>query len=83
VALGFLLGFLGLLVHAVGSNTFIIVRIMEPFCLYAALVVRGPWLLQADQSVEQEAGAQPALAGSIATGRSAVDRPGLAGLGKP
>ncbi|MGH7259717.1 MAG: O-antigen ligase family protein [Nitrospiraceae bacterium] len=41
LALGFLLGFLGLLVHAVGANTFMIVRIMEPFWLYAALVVRG------------------------------------------
>ena len=40
MALGFLLGFLGLVVHAVGSNTFIIVRIMEPFWLYAALIVR-------------------------------------------
>ncbi len=41
VALGFLLGFAGLLVHAVGSNAFLIVRIMEPFWLFAALVVRG------------------------------------------
>src|SRR3989442_12606202 len=36
IALGFLLGFLALLVHAVGSNTFLIVRIMEPFWLFAA-----------------------------------------------
>jgi O-antigen ligase len=41
VALGFLLGFLGLLVHAIGSNTFLIVRVMEPFWLFVALVVRG------------------------------------------
>jgi len=41
IALGFLLGLAGLLVHAVGSNTFLIVRIMEPFWLFAALVVRG------------------------------------------
>src|SRR5881296_2220952 len=40
VTLGFLLGFGGLLVHAIGANTFIIVRIMEPFWLYAALIVR-------------------------------------------
>lgn len=40
LALGFLLGFLGLLVHSVGANTFLIVRIMEPFWLYAALVVK-------------------------------------------
>jgi O-antigen ligase len=41
MTLGFLFGFLGLLIHAIGSNTFIIVRIMEPFWLYAALVTRG------------------------------------------
>ena len=38
LALGFLFGFIGLLVHAVGANTFIIVRIMEPFWLMAALI---------------------------------------------
>jgi hypothetical protein len=43
VALGFLLGLASLLVHAIGSNTFIIVRIMEPFWLFTAFVVR--WLL--------------------------------------
>src|SRR3989442_14386275 len=32
LALGFLAGTIGLLVHAVGANTFIIVRIMEPSC---------------------------------------------------
>src|SRR5213593_4118311 len=41
LAIGFLFGFAGLLVHALGSNTFIIVRIMEPFWLYVALVVRN------------------------------------------
>jgi O-antigen ligase len=38
IALGFLLGLIGLLIHAIGSNTFIIVRIMEPFWLFAALL---------------------------------------------
>jgi O-antigen ligase len=50
VALGFLLGFLGLLVHAIGSNTFLIVRIMEPFWLFVALVVRG-LLVETTQSL--------------------------------
>ncbi len=54
VALGFLLGFLGLLVHAVGANTFIIVRIMEPFWLFAALVVKSTMLLQTDQYLGRE-----------------------------
>lgn len=45
VALGALCGFAGLLTHAVGANTFIIVRIMEPFMiilglLFAALIVQ-------------------------------------------
>jgi O-antigen ligase len=35
---GFLAGFVGLLVHAIGSNTFIIVRIMEPCWLFVALI---------------------------------------------
>jgi len=55
LALGFLFGFLGMLVHAVGANTFIIVRIMEPFWLFAALLVRGPHLERASQAAEQEA----------------------------
>ncbi len=42
LALGFLVGFLGLLVHALGANTFIIVRIMEPFYLFAGLVMALP-----------------------------------------
>jgi len=44
IALGFLLGFIGMLVHAIGANTFIIVRIMEPFWLYAALIVKISFL---------------------------------------
>ncbi len=53
IALGFLFGFLGLLIHAIGSNTFIIVRIMEPFWLYAGLVVRGTMLAQSDQDADK------------------------------
>ena len=39
LALGYLAGFAGLLVHALGANTFIIVRIMEPFFILTAVVV--------------------------------------------
>ena len=39
---GFLAGTAGLVVHAVGSNTFIIVRIMEPFWLFAAIIYLAP-----------------------------------------
>ncbi len=38
LSVGFLGGFICLLVHAIGSNTFIIVRIMQPFWLVAGLV---------------------------------------------
>lgn len=54
LALGFLLGLVGLLVHALGSNTFIIVRIMEPFWLFAALITRAFIMCEASQV--QEAG---------------------------
>jgi len=39
VALGALCGYAGLLVHAIGANTFIIVRIMEPFMIILGLVL--------------------------------------------
>lgn len=38
-ALGTLCGFAGLLVHAIGANTFIIVRIMEPLMIILGLVL--------------------------------------------
>lgn len=42
MAAGFLAGTCGLMTHALGSNTFIIVRIMEPFWLMCALVYLVP-----------------------------------------
>ena len=39
LSMGFLAGFIGLLAHAVGANTFIIVRIMEPFWFVLAMVL--------------------------------------------
>src|SRR5712691_8891949 len=44
LALGFVAGLVGLLVHAIGANTFIIVRIMEPFWFFAAVIVTLPVL---------------------------------------
>jgi O-antigen ligase len=41
---GFIAGFIGLLFHAIGANTFIIVRIMEPFWFILAVIVRLPSL---------------------------------------
>jgi nitrate/nitrite transporter NarK len=39
LAVGFVAGTVGLLVHAVGANTFIIIRVMEPFWFFAAVIV--------------------------------------------
>ena len=48
LALGFVAGTMGLLGHALGANTFIIVRIMEPFWFFAAIVVALPGLPDAE-----------------------------------
>jgi hypothetical protein len=48
LALGFVAGTVGLLAHAIGANTFIIVRIMEPFWFFAGVVTMLP-LLQPDR----------------------------------
>ena len=80
VAMGFLLGFMGLLVHAVGANSFIIVRIMEPFWLVAALVARGLTISQAAQPAGEAA--QPDLANGMRNGiRTPV--PALRGYDTP
>lgn len=42
LSMGFLAGFVGLLFHGIGANTFIIVRIMEPFWFLAAMVIMIP-----------------------------------------
>jgi len=42
IAVGFLAGYIGLLFHAMAANTFIIVRIMEPFWFVLAIVVMLP-----------------------------------------
>ncbi len=42
LTLGFLAGFIGLLIHSFSANTFIIVRIMEPFWFLTAIVMVLP-----------------------------------------
>jgi O-antigen ligase len=44
LTIGFLAGFAGLIVHAIGANTFIIVRIMEPFWFLAGIITVLPTL---------------------------------------
>lgn len=59
MALGFVAGFVGLLVHAIGANTFIIVRIMEPFWFFTAVIVALP-MLAAQESAAPARPARPA-----------------------
>ncbi len=42
LSLGYLAGFAAMLAHCIGSNTFIIVRIMEPFWFLTAMVIMVP-----------------------------------------
>ena len=51
LAIGFIAGYIGLLFHALGANTFIIVRIMEPFWFFAGIIAVLPALER--QSVNQ------------------------------
>lgn len=44
LAVGFLAGHVGMLVHAISANTFIIIRIMEPYWFLAAMVMLIPEL---------------------------------------
>jgi len=54
VALGALCGYGGLLVHAIGANTFIIVRIMEPFMIVLGLILAMRIVEQKKQSTKQQ-----------------------------
>jgi len=54
LAIGFFAGFVGLIVHALGANTFIIVRIMEPFWFIAGIMVVMPAMER--QQAEQTEG---------------------------
>jgi O-antigen ligase len=53
LGMGFLAGFVGLIVHSLGANTFIIVRIMEPFWFFAGIMVVMP-------AMEEQPAEQPA-----------------------
>lgn len=46
VSLGFLAGHLAILTHALGANSFIIVRIMEPYWFLAAIVMMLPQIAE-------------------------------------
>lgn len=52
LTVGFLCTYISLLIHALGTNTFIIIRIMEPFWFLVAMVVKIPEVLEKDKSNE-------------------------------
>ena len=62
ITTGFLLGFVGMLVHGIGANTFIIVRIMEPFWLYAALIAKVLHLRSKKSGPESQLSPRPEIA---------------------
>ena len=53
LTLGYLAGFIAMLVHAIGANTFIIVRIMEPFWFLTAMVIMIP-AIEGNERQEQQ-----------------------------
>jgi O-antigen ligase len=55
LSLGYLAGFISMLTHAIGANTFIIVRIMEPFWFLTAMVIIIPTIEQHSQTISQTA----------------------------
>lgn len=65
LAMGLICGLAGLMIHALGTNTFIIVRIMEPFWLLCGIVVSA-------HKIEREDGADSDAveAGSARIGHS-------------
>jgi hypothetical protein len=58
LAIGFVAGFMGLLFHAIGSNTLIIVRIMEPFWFFAGIIAVLPALERQSVTQPQENGSK-------------------------
>jgi len=54
LTLGFFAGFIGLAIHAITANTFIILRIMEPFWFITAIIMMLPKL--EEESLENKIG---------------------------
>jgi O-antigen ligase len=49
LAMGYVAGFIGLVIHGIGANTFIIIRIMEPFWLFTGIMIMLPHILSLDK----------------------------------
>jgi len=55
LTIGFIAGFVGMLFHSIGANTFIIVRIMEPFWFFVGIITVLPMIEQEKAAQLQEA----------------------------
>lgn len=72
LAMGLIAGTVGLMFHALGANTFMIVRVMEPFWLITGMVVFAN-KLEADEAEavsEDEDGGGEVIAGRVTVGRT-------------
>jgi O-antigen ligase len=69
--IGFISGFVGLVVHALGANTFIIVRIMEPFWFFVGIITVLPMLerQQTEPSRKTEVTGRAAMVHKVSTAR--------------
>lgn len=67
MSLGYLAGFAALLTHSIGANTFVIVRIMEPFWFLTAMIIMIP-SIEAREKPDQI---------RIDTGNSARNQPSM------
>ncbi|MBN1493706.1 MAG: O-antigen ligase family protein [Candidatus Omnitrophica bacterium] len=74
ITIGFFAGHVGIMAHAITANTFIIIRIMEPYWFLAALVMVLPQIEVRDQKKE------PAL--ERPAGHKAESLPELVSLGE-
>jgi O-antigen ligase len=50
ISTGYLAGFFAMLAHGIGANTFIIVRIMEPFWFLTAIIIMIPQIAPSSQT---------------------------------
>ncbi|MEW5736894.1 MAG: O-antigen ligase family protein [Thermodesulfobacteriota bacterium] len=80
ISIGYMAGFIGLLTHALGANTFIIVRIMEPFWFLTGIMVMLPVLekREAEALAQLPESAEPRVAPSTPFPGVPRQPPGLA-----
>lgn len=61
VTLGYLAGLVAMVIHSIGANTFIIVRIMEPFWFITGIITLLPQLERKEAPLRAEAGSERVL----------------------